>query len=159
LRHRRPPGAFPRIVLALTCLTTLHYSSWTLMALLRDHLQTRSWLRGGLLATTDASVIMIIAFSRHVGVLWGRRPGMPGPSAAWLGVNYGLAAVAGLLAVLSELFVLEISGMSGYALFSTYMLVLGIAVVFDFRRGAARGTWRPGGLWQARTADVVVLAA
>jgi signal transduction histidine kinase len=158
LRHRRPQGAFPRVVLALTCLTTLHYATWTITALLRTHLQTRSWLRGTLMATTDASVITLIALARHVGVLWGRRPGTPEPSVAWLAVNYGVCAVALALTVLWELFVLQIAGLSAYALFSTYLLVLGVAVVFDFRRGAARGTWRPGGLWQARTADVVVLA-
>jgi signal transduction histidine kinase len=158
LHLRRPQGALPRVLFALAVLTTLHYATWTTTALLREQLQGWSLLRGTLMSVTDGTVILIIALARHVGVSWGsrrvREPGM-----AWLALNYGLCAIVLLTAVLGELFILEIPGWQAYALYSTYLLVLGIALVFDFRRNAQRGTWRAGGLWQARTADVVVLGA
>jgi len=155
-RHRRPREVFPRIVFALACVTTLHYSTWTLAALLRGHLQDRSPLRGALMATMDASVIMIIALGRHVGVLWGRH--RQKPSTAWIVGNYALCAVVVVCVVFAELFVLQLPGWQACAIYSGYLFVLGVALVFDFRRGATRGAWRPGGLWQVRTADVVVLA-
>ena len=156
LRHRRPEGIFPRLVLALACTTTLHYATWSVTALIRGHLQGPSVLRGVLMAVTDGSVILLIALARHVGVSWGRRGE---PTRAWLAVNYGLCAVMLTAAVTTSLLLFDLAGWQTYAAYSVYMLALGIAVVIDFRRGAARGSWRAGGLWQARTADVVVLGA
>ena len=157
LHRRRPRGALPRVLFVLTILTTLHYAAWTVGALVRENLQGWSWLRGTLMSITDGTVIVIIALGRHVGVSWGSRR-VAEPGVAWLAVNYGLCATVLVTAVLSELFILEVPGWQAYVLYSAYLLVLGIALVFfDFRRSAEQGTWRAGGLWQARTADVVVL--
>jgi signal transduction histidine kinase len=155
LRRRRPYGVFPKLLLALACVTTLHYATWTCAALLRGRLQGPGLLRGVMMATTDASVLVIIALARHVGVLWSLRA-VP-PTRRWLLVNYGLCAVVVAVAILAELFVLEVPGWQAYTIYSAYLLVLGIAIVFDFRRGAERGSWRPGVLWQARTADVAAI--
>src|SRR5262249_62152490 len=70
-RHRRPREVFPRIVFALAFVTTLHYSTWTLAALLRGHLQDRSPLRCALMATMDASATMIFWRGLDGGVLGG----------------------------------------------------------------------------------------
>jgi signal transduction histidine kinase len=156
IRRRRPHGAFPWLILALACATTLHYATWVCAALLRSRLQGPSGLRTLMMSITDTSVLVIIALARHVGVLWSLRA--TPPTWRWLALNYGLGVAAVVAAVSSEVFILAVPGWQSYAIFSAYLLVLGIAIVFDFRRGAERGTWRPGVLWQARSADVVAIA-
>jgi signal transduction histidine kinase len=153
LRHRRPQGAFPRVLLALASVTTLHYATWTTAALVRGHMQGPSLLRATLMSITDSSVVVLIALARHVGVMWGRRE----VTAAWFAVNYSLAAAMLTVAVLTEFSVLKVTAGQAYTAYSLYMLALGVAAVFDFRRDAKPGAWRPGGLWQARSADIAVL--
>jgi signal transduction histidine kinase len=154
LRTRRPPSTPPRLMLVLACCAMVHYATWTCAALLRGHLQQPSLLRGAMTATTDVSVIVLIAVARHIGVLWIRR----GPiSTAWLAVNYGLCAGMVVVAAASDLFLLPLPGLQTYVAYSFYLLVLGVLVVLDFRRGAAPGAWRPGALWQARSADAIVI--
>src|SRR5262249_786349 len=147
--------AFPRLVLALTLCTTVHYATWVSIALLRGRLAGPSVLRGALMATVDGSVILLIALARHVAVLWSPRLGPP--TRGWLAVNYGPCGTALALAVAADVFVTTVPGWQAYSAFSLYLLGLGIAIVWDFRRGAARGSWRAGVLWQARTADVVAI--
>jgi signal transduction histidine kinase len=157
IRRRRPQGALGWVLVLLASFTALHFATWTAMALLLEHLQGRTPLRGALMSVTDGSVLCILALARHVALVW--PIGSPPPTRRWLAVNYGICGTAVLTAVGTDLFVFGIPGWQSYALYSIYLLVLGVALVSDFRRRAARGAWRPGGLWQARTADVVAIGA
>jgi len=164
LRLVRRQGAladYPWVLLALTTCVAVHYATWTVTALLAPSLQGASVLRGVLAALIDGSIILLLAFARHIARLWPMR--RPLPSRRWLAVNYGICALVLWLVVSADLHWSEGNALppegwfASYTVFNCYLLALGAAMIGDLRRVAGRGWWRPGLMWDARSADVVAL--
>jgi signal transduction histidine kinase len=158
LRKRNPRNAFARVLLVLAAIEALQYVAWTAMILLRPG---DPW-RGALLATVDASGIVLVAIALHLLQLWPFRGQPPGPT--WAAVNYGLAAIAIGRITLRDL---GIAPMAGSALpwTAVYVLLAGAAAAVELGRQARRrsatlssGGWRPGRLPYPRSLDLAVVA-
>src|SRR3989442_1096693 len=86
--HKRRPRSRAFVVLFIVGgLVALHFALWVLIALARSRAT-----RVALLATSDADTAVLLALGRHFARLWPVRADPP--RSAWLGVNYGAAALA-----------------------------------------------------------------
>src|SRR5207249_47069 len=171
LRRGVTSSTFSVVAFALACTVTVHFASWDVCDLLRGHVASvlRDLLRGSssasqhpwgaaLFAAMDGSLVLIIAFARHLVLLWPARGIAPGKR--WLAVNYGAATVALATLVVAVFGVISLRqlGWAGLlGLFTLYSLTQGLLTFRDLRRLAGRGAWRPSGLWDARSADVVAV--
>jgi signal transduction histidine kinase len=108
---------------------------------------------------SDLLVLLAVAMFRHAAVLFPVNEQRP--SGHWLIVNYGLAAALALL----DLFPSVLPGATWEAKITVlrtvfFSYVIGVLVVSlrQISRFARGGVWRPGGLGEARYADLFVLA-
>jgi signal transduction histidine kinase len=160
VRERKPQGGFARVLVPVTALEALHFIAFMLMLILPS-----SWRQLGspafdaLLLVIDLTVILVVAFSRHLVLLWPMRSERP--SDRWLAVNYGLCAIAATLIVLLDLGIVRWPGsFQTIALtFNGYLLVMGALIVADLRRLGGPGGWRAGGVGDTRTADAVAIGS
>lgn len=160
VRERKPQGGFARVLFPVTALEALHFIAFMLLQLLPS-----TWLRFGmpvfdvLLTVIDTTVVLVVAFSRHLVRLWPMRG--EHPSRRWLVVNYGLCATAGLLVALLDLGLVQWPGSleSISLVFNGYLLTMGALIVYDLRRLGGPGGWRAGGVGDTRTADVIAIAS
>src|SRR5712692_8320171 len=148
-KHRPRSRAF-LVLLALGCLLALHYVLWTLLVLA----PSRS-ARVLLLAASDLGAAALLAVGRHLARVWPVRADPPRP--AWLGVNYGGAAVAASVFVLTDLGALTLPGATAFVPFTAYLFAMGALTVWDVQRLARRGAWQPGRFDEYSSADAIAL--
>src|SRR5436309_300036 len=151
LRKRRPRSRAFVVLCIVVGLVALHYALWVLIALARSRAT-----RVALLATSDADTAVLLAVGRHFARLWPVRADPPRPG--WLGVNYGVAALAAIVFVLADLGTLALPGATSFVPFTTYLLAMAALTVWDVQRLARSGAWQPGRLDEATSADVIALA-
>src|SRR5437762_5492042 len=151
LRKRRPRSRAFVVLFIVGGLVALHYALWVLIALARSRAT-----RVALLATSDADTAVLLAVGRHFARLWPVRADPPRP--AWLGVNYGAAALAAGVFVLADLGTLALPGATSFVPFTGYLLAMAALTVWDVQRLARSGAWQPGRLDEASSADVIALA-
>jgi signal transduction histidine kinase len=83
------------------------------------------------------------------------------PRRRWLVANYGLAALVGILAIFPGLMPgdsLEEKLQRFFVLRNLYIVVMLALLVRQLARFVRRGSWRPGGLDEVRSADMALLA-
>src|SRR5439155_67813 len=80
------------------------------------------------------------AVGRHFARLWPVRADPPRP--AWLGVNYGAAALAAIVFVLADLGTLALPGATSFVPFTAYLLAMAALTVWDVQRLARSGAWQ-----------------
>jgi len=151
LRKRRPRSRAFVVLFIVGGLVALHYALWVLIALARSRAR-----RVPLLAASDADTAVLLALGRHFARLWPVRADPPRP--AWLGVNYGAAALAAGVFVLADLGTLALPGATSFVPFTGYLLAMAALTVWDVQRLARSGAWQPGRLDEASSADVIALA-
>ena len=150
LHKRRPRTRAFVALLALACLLALHYVLWTLLVLA----PSRS-ARVLVLAASDLAATVLLAVGRHLARVWPVRADPPRP--AWLGVNYGAAAVAASVFVLTDLGPLSLPGATAFVPFMAYLFAMGALTVWDVQRLARRGAWQPGRFDEYSSADAIAL--
>src|SRR5437016_4448699 len=151
LRKRRPRSRAFVVLFIVGGLVALHYALWVLIALARSRAT-----RVALLAASDADTAVLLALGRHFARLWPVRADPPRPG--WLGVNYGVAALAAIVFVLADLGTLALPGATSFVPFTAYLLAMAALTVWDVQRLARSGAWQPGRLDEATSADVIALA-
>src|SRR5437773_410984 len=151
LRKRKPRSRAFVVLFIVGGLVALHYALWVLIALARSRAT-----RVALLATSDADTAVLLALGRHFARLWPVRADPP--RSAWLGVNYGVAALAAIVFVLADLGTLALPGATSFVPFTAYLLAMAALTVWDVQRLARSGAWQPGRLDEATSADVIALA-
>src|SRR5437867_4120986 len=151
LRKRRPRSPAFVVLFIVGGLVALHYALWVLIALARSRAT-----RVALLATSDADTAVLLALGRHFARLWPVRADPP--RSAWLGVNYGAAALAAGVFVLADLGTLALPGATSFVPFTAYLLAMAALTVWDVQRLARSGAWQPGRLDETSSADVIALA-
>src|SRR6266849_5166179 len=147
-KHRPRSRAFV-VLLVVGTLAALHYALWTLLVLAQS-----PNVRVALLATSDAGAAALLAVGRHLTRVWPVRAGSPRP--AWLGLNYGVAALAAVVFVLADLGSLALPG-AAFIPFAIYLGTIGALTVWDIQRLARRGAWQPGRLDEYSSADVIAI--
>src|SRR5213083_937930 len=151
LRKRRPRSRAFVALFIVGGLVALHYALWVLIALARSRAT-----RVALLAASDADTAVLLALGRHFARLWPVRADPPRPG--WVGVNYGVAALAAIVFVLADLGTLALPGATSFVPFTAYLLAMAALTVWDVQRLARSGAWQPGRLDEATSADVIALA-
>src|SRR5947199_67687 len=154
LRKRRPRSRAFVALFIVGGLVALHYALWVLIALARSRAT-----RVALLAASDADTAVLLALGRHFARLWPVRADPPRPG--WLGVNYGVAALAAAVFVLADLGSLVLPGATSFVPFTAYLLAMAALTVWDvqrlarsapgspMRRSAACSTWAPSAGWSS----------
>ena len=149
--HKRRPRSHAFVVLFIVGgLVALHYALWVLIVLARSRAAAVV-----LLAASDAGTAVLLAVGRHFARLWPVRADPPRP--AWLGVNYGVAALAAAVFVLADLGTLALPGPVSFVPFTIYLLTMGALTVWDVQRLARCGAWQPGRLDETNSADVIAI--
>jgi len=160
LRKRRPGASMSKpvgpqnrvfvVLFILGGLVALHYAFWVLLVLARSHATAVV-----LLAASDAGTAVLLAVGRHFARTWPVRADPP--RTAWLGVNYGLAAVAAGAFALGDLGAYALPGPVSLVPFTVYLLAMGTLTVWDMQRLARCGAWQPGRLDETNFADVIAI--
>src|SRR5438132_301689 len=151
LRKRRPRSRAFVVLFIVGGLIALHYALWVLIALARSRAT-----RVALLAASDADTAVLLGLGQHFARRWPVRADPPRPG--WLGVNYGVAALAAIVFVLADLGTLALPGATSFVPFTAYLLAMAALTVWDVQRLARSGAWQPGRLDEATSADVIALA-
>jgi signal transduction histidine kinase len=110
-----------------------------------------------LYSVSDVLLLSAVAMFRHASLLFPLREQRP--SGAWLAANYALPLLVFLVPngipgvdLAARLFIMRIA----YLVYITVMLT---SSTWQIGRYARRGVWRPGGLGEARYADLFILGA
>ncbi len=160
VRVRKPSGPFARVLFPGTAFEAIHYLAFMVLLLLPSTARRPGTpVFDALVALMDVSVVVVVALSRHLVLLWPVRS--EPPSVRWLVLNYGLCAVASAVVVVFDL------GGATWShnptmlniVFNGYLLVIGGLIVHDLRRLGGPGRWRAGGVGDTRTADAVAIGA
>src|SRR3989442_6739577 len=126
--HRRRPGSHAFVVLFIVgSLVALHYALWVLIVLAGSRAAAVV-----LLAASDAGTAVLLAVGRHFARLWPVRADPP--RSAWVGVNYGVAALAAAVFVLADLGTFVLPGAASFVPFTVYVLAMGALTVWDVQR-------------------------
>src|SRR3989454_7604324 len=139
LGKRRPRSRVFVVLFMVGGLVAFHYALWVLIVLVRSRATGVV-----LLAASDAGTAVLLAVGRHFARLWPVRADPPRP--AWLGVNYGVAALAAAVFVLADLGTLALPGPVSFVPFTIYLLTMGALTVWDVQRLAPFGAGEPGRL-------------
>src|SRR5437667_10487054 len=151
LRKRRPRSRAFVVLFIVGGLVALRHALWVLIALARSRATGVA-----LLAASAADTAVLLGLRRHFARLWPVRADPPRPG--WLGVNYGVAALAAIVFVLADLGSLVLPGAASFVPFTAYLLAMAALTVWDVQRLARSGAWQPGRLDEASSADVIALA-
>jgi signal transduction histidine kinase len=159
VRVRKPHGPFARVLFPATALEALHYLAFMVLLLLPSTARRHGTAVFDVLLTViDVPVVVVVALSRHLVLLWPVRSERP--SRSWLALNYGLCVVAAAAVGLLDLGIVTSPNPTAITVvFNGYLLVMGGLIVHDLRRLGSRGSWRAGGVGDTRTADAVAIAA
>src|SRR2546428_11749815 len=147
LRKRRPRSRAFVVLFIVGGLVALHYALWVLIALARSRAT-----RVALLAASDADTAVLLGLGRHFARLWPVRADPPRP--AWVGVNYGVAALAAAVFVLADLGSLVLPGTASFVPFTAYLLAMAALPVCGLQWLASSGPPPAGPLDSVLSVDL-----
>lgn len=160
-RARPPRSQLSRLLPVLTACMAFLYFQGALLSLLPVEIHARRPAPLVLvLALRDIGALLSIAMFRHLALLLPLREQRPRPS--WLMSNYGPAILLGLVDLFPGLVpapTWETRTNVLRVVYFSYAIVMLALTLRQMSRFARRGIWRPGGLGEARSADVVMFGA
>ncbi len=159
-RTKKPAGGFFRLMPIVATFVTLIYVFLALFCLIPPALhRDPPGLLIALYVLSNLTHVGMAATVRHLVLYFSL--GSERPSPAWVAANYGPALVVGTLAIFPMLIPapsFEESLARFFVIRNLYIFTMLALVVRQHARFARRGGWRAGGLAEARSTDVVVLA-